>query len=193
MQGRLLPKYKGRYQAHPIGYWQDEFPLAAELGVDCIEYIFDFNDAEKNPLLTSVGYQEIQDLSGSTGVKVLSVCADYFMESPLHAADERIARRSSAVLERLLIASSKLGIRDIVIPCVDRASIQNLTARDRLVGRLLKMVPCAEQCNVNLSLETDLPPVQFGELLNCFDSPRVTVNYDIGNSCLLYTSPSPRD
>ena len=33
MQGRLLPKYKGRYQAHPVGYWQDEFPKAAELGL----------------------------------------------------------------------------------------------------------------------------------------------------------------
>ena len=25
MQGRLLPKYKGRYQAHPKDTWQDEF------------------------------------------------------------------------------------------------------------------------------------------------------------------------
>ena len=22
MQGRLLPKYQDRYQAHPVGYWQ---------------------------------------------------------------------------------------------------------------------------------------------------------------------------
>ena len=42
MQGRLLPKYKGRYQAHPFGYWQDEFPIASELGLDCIEFIFDY-------------------------------------------------------------------------------------------------------------------------------------------------------
>lgn len=36
MQGRLLPKYQGRYQAHPVGYWQDEFEIANEIGLDCI-------------------------------------------------------------------------------------------------------------------------------------------------------------
>ena len=29
MQGRLLPKYKERYQAHPVGYWDEEFSIAA--------------------------------------------------------------------------------------------------------------------------------------------------------------------
>ena len=41
--GRLLPKYQGRYQAHPVGYWQDEFPEAANAGLDCIEFILDYN------------------------------------------------------------------------------------------------------------------------------------------------------
>ena len=39
MQGRLLPKYQGRYQAHPIGYWEDEFEIAASIGIDLIEFI----------------------------------------------------------------------------------------------------------------------------------------------------------
>ena len=34
MQGRLLPKYKGRYQAHPVGYWQNEFDIAASLNLN---------------------------------------------------------------------------------------------------------------------------------------------------------------
>ena len=55
MQGRLLPKYKGRYQAHPVGYWKDEFPIASQLGLDSIEFILDYNDAEKNPLLAPGG------------------------------------------------------------------------------------------------------------------------------------------
>ena len=51
MQGRLLPKYQGRYQAHPVNYWQNEFEIAKNIGLDCIEFILDFNDAEINPLL----------------------------------------------------------------------------------------------------------------------------------------------
>ena len=50
MQGRLVPKLDGRYQAHPKGYWRDEFKVAAELGLDLIEFILDYNDAEQNPL-----------------------------------------------------------------------------------------------------------------------------------------------
>ena len=63
MQGRLLPKYKGRFQAHPLGYWQDEFPIAAEIGLQCIEFIFDFNDYHLNPLWTVDGLKEIQNVS----------------------------------------------------------------------------------------------------------------------------------
>lgn len=55
MQGRLLPKYKGRYQAHPVNYWQKEFEIAKEIGLDCIEFILDYNDAEINPLLKAGG------------------------------------------------------------------------------------------------------------------------------------------
>ena len=60
MQGRLLPKYQGRYQAHPVGYWQDEFPKAAELGLDCIEFILDYKDAGRNPLMVPEGRKEIK-------------------------------------------------------------------------------------------------------------------------------------
>ena len=56
MQGRLMPKYLGRYQAHPIGYWQEEFQKAAELELDCIEFILDYNDADQNPLMTLGGF-----------------------------------------------------------------------------------------------------------------------------------------
>ena len=123
MQGRLLPKYKGRYQAHPVGYWQDEFPKAAELGLDCIEFILDYNDADQNPLMTQEGCKEIQAVCERTGVKVMSVCADYFMEAPLHSENNQKAERSIEVLMQLLKTAAELGLRDIVIPCVEQSSI----------------------------------------------------------------------
>ena len=49
MQGRLLPKYHGRYQAHPVGYWQDEFKIASQLELDCIEFI-QYNQAQVEKL-----------------------------------------------------------------------------------------------------------------------------------------------
>jgi len=185
MQGRLLPKYNGRYQAHPVGYWYEEFSIAAELGLDCIEFILDSNNAEENPLMTTEGRKKIQFLSDKTGVRVLSVCADYFMVKPLHSENEQTALKSTEVLVDLLNASKELGIIDIVIPCVDRSSIKIELLRDRFKEVVHSIIPKAEECEVNLSLETDLDPTQFEKLLSSLDSQRVTVNYDIGNSASL--------
>tara|TARA_B100000315_G_C14553559_1_gene577024 strand:+ start:1174 stop:1983 length:810 start_codon:yes stop_codon:yes gene_type:complete len=185
MQGRLLPKYKGRYQAHPVSYWQDEFFKAAELGLDCIEFIFDYNDYESNPLMTTDGRKEIQSLTDQTGVRVLSVCADYFIEAPLHAENEQTALQNVDVLIKLIKATVELKIKDVVIPCVDGSSIQDENLRDRFTEVLLSIIPGVERHEVNLSLETDLDPFQFEKLLTTLDSPQLTVNYDIGNSAAL--------
>ena len=82
MQGRLLHKYQGRYQAHPKDYWQEEFKSAKEIGLNCIEFILDFTDSELNPLLAKNGPEEILHISEKTGVDVITICADYFMEAP---------------------------------------------------------------------------------------------------------------
>jgi len=189
MEGRLLPKYQGRYQAHPVGYWQDEFPRASELGLDCIEFILDYNDAEANPLLRSDGPDEILAVSEKTGVKVYTVCADYFMEAPLHHTDQEVAASSQEVLRRLLAHGRYLGLTDIVIPCVDQSSMADAAAKERFVQRINPLVEEAEKAGINLSLETDLAPQPFAELLSRFDSCRVTVNYDTGNSAALGFDP----
>lgn len=189
MQGRLLPKYQGRYQAHPVGYWQDEFSIAAKLGLDCIEFILDFNDAGLNPLMLAKGIEEIQNLTASTGVKIQTVCADYFMEAPLHSVDEKTVLQSQQVLRTLLNNGRQLGLTDIVMPCVDQSSMVDQQAQQRFVQNLLPLLDLAEDCAINISLETDLPPQAFAELVTKFDSPRVTVNYDTGNSAALGYDP----
>jgi L-ribulose-5-phosphate 3-epimerase len=185
MQGRLLPKYLGRYQAHPLGYWQNEFKIAAELDLSSIEFILDFNDASQNPLLNPNGVNDIIGISKETGVKVLSVCADYFMEAPLHYSDKNLSENSVKVLSDLLSNCSLIGVKDIVIPCVDQSSLNNTAAVDRLVNNLTPLVDKAENLGINLSLETDLNPHDFAALLDKFPSRAVTVNYDTGNSASL--------
>ncbi len=185
MQGRLVPKYQGRYQAFPIGMWQDEFKVAQECGLDLIEFILDFNDAKDNPLLRQGGVTEIMAISQKTGVSVQTICADYFMEAPLHSDDVSIANHSLQVLKRLLKAAVELKITDIVIPCVDQSSLENKEAVDRFVKQIKSIIPFIEKENINLSLETDLAPQPFIELLDKLNSKNITVNYDIGNSAAL--------
>jgi len=189
MQGRLLPKYQGRYQAHPLGYWQDEFFQAKKIGLDCIEFILDFNDAEKNPLLAKDGPLEILKLSSETGVVVKTVCADYFMEAPLHSIDEDVASKSYKVLQKLIDVAVEINITDIVIPCVDQSTLDGKEAVNRFTVQMKKIMPTLDKHGVNLSLETDLAPEPFVELLNTLNSERITVNYDIGNSAALGFDP----
>tara|TARA_Y100001970_G_C14226843_1_gene856221 strand:- start:217 stop:1056 length:840 start_codon:yes stop_codon:yes gene_type:complete len=185
MQGRLLPKYNGHYQAHPVDYWEDEFPIASTLGLSSIEFILDYNGYKKNPLLTKSGRQKIKSITDKTGVKVLSVCADYFMESPLHSKCERSVQKSIEVLYDLMDAAVFLGIKDIVIPCVDKASILSPNARSRFINVIQDICLRFEKNNINLSLETDLGPTDFANILETINSRSVTVNYDIGNSASL--------
>lgn len=186
MQGRLLPKYKGRYQAHPVGYWQQEFSLASEMGLDLIEFIFDYEDFEKNPLMNEMGLEDILAISTFSGVQVKSICADYFMTEPLHNSTFDSIRHSQDILRRLIINGSKIGVKEIVIPCVDQSSFQQAQGVvEQFVANIQSVLALAEYHQVNLALETDLAPEPFAELLHRCKSTRVTVNYDTGNSAAL--------
>lgn len=186
MQGRLLPRYKNRYQAHPLNYWQAEFFIAKELGFNTIEFILDYNDYQQNPLLTTKGIEEIKDLIAQSEVGVKSICADYFMEAPFHSDKQK---QSEEVLEILLNNSSQLGVADIVIPCVDQSTLKDSNDMNMFVASISKVLPTAEKLNININFETDLNPSRFKNLLTHFSSDCIKVNYDIGNSASLGYDP----
>jgi L-ribulose-5-phosphate 3-epimerase len=189
MQGRLLPKYRGRYQAHPVGYWEEEFYLAKKLKLDCIEFILDYDGHSANPILNLSGIKKILSLEKETGVSVLTVCADYFMEAPLHSDDRKIAKKSLEVLCLLATMCSKLNVSTIVLPCVDQSAIKSSDEMQRLIETIRGVIGHFKDIGISLSLETDLPPKKFKELLNKINSNSVSVNYDIGNSASLGFNP----
>ena len=186
MQGRLLPRFKNRYQAHPLNYWQAEFFVARELGFDKIEFILDYNDYEENPLMSENGVEEIKKITSASGISVKSICADYFMEAPFHSKEQA---KSEKVLETLLKNSSELDVIDIVIPCVDHSTLKDENDMDMLVSSIQKLLPLAEEFGININFETDLNPERFKNLLGRFDSDNIKVNYDIGNSAALGYDP----
>ena len=164
MQGRLLPKYQERYQAHPVGSWQKEFSIAKKIGLECIEFILDFNEIELNPLVCDGGISEIQRTINETGVQVKTICGDYFMEQPLHSADHEVAKRSLATLRKLLTAAEQLSVTDIVIPCVDQSSLNGEEDKRHFFSVIQSVMEDVESKGINLSLEMDLPPKPFKRL-----------------------------
>ena len=183
MQGRLLPKYLGRFQAHPVGYWQKEFKMSSELGFDCIEFIFDYHLFDMNPLFSDEGLDLILFETKNNNVLVKSICADYFMNSPIFS-DE--FDKNIEVLSTLYLNAKKIGVKDIIIPCVDNSSL--LHDNERLKSTI-KFFESFFKINnvekVNICLESDLPPEKFIELINAIDHPQIKINYDTGNSASL--------
>ena len=86
MQGRLSPPVGGRIQSFPVDSWREEFARALKVGLDCIEWVYEFDTEVDNPLSTKAGVLEIRHLVSQSGVAVWSICADYYMQERLVAA-----------------------------------------------------------------------------------------------------------
>lgn len=189
MQGRLLPKYKNRFQAHPVGMWEQEFLIAKNFKLSHIEFILDYNNLSQNPLIYEGGIEKIKKISIENNIKILSICADYLMEAPLHSKDNIIREESIEVINNLIKKASLLNVKDIVIPCVDHSSLNTKIEIELFIKSLEKLIPTCEEYKVNLSLETDLEPIKFAKLLKKINSKNIKINYDTGNSAALGYNP----
>ncbi len=190
MQGRLLPKYNGLYQSHPVGYWQEEFPIAKDIELDCIEFIYDTNYPETNPLMSAAGLEEIQSLSLANNINVSTICADYFMEFPLHDKDLKQREKNIIKFDTLIRSAIKLSVTDIILPCVDSSSIRDINVMNELILVLNSLRSVIDGSNIRISVESDLPPRDFAEFLNKVNLNNIFVNYDMGNSASLGYDPA---
>jgi len=189
MQGRLVPPTENRIQCFPRERWSDEFELAAQAGLDCIEWIYDLYGADVNPLATDSGLEKLRNLSVQHKVKILSICADYFMDKPLVRASQAELEDRLHTFRWLLERGRLIGINRMVIPFVDASSIDTQAEFDGVVMLLKRLLESARHAGIEIHLETSLTPVRFAELLNRLTDPLLKVNYDSGNSSSLGYAP----
>ena len=189
MQGRLSPPIGGRIQSFPVDTWCDEFSLAREAGLDCIEWIYEAETEAVNPLRTDAGVAEIRRLMEDSGVAMWSVCADYYMAERLITSDGTPQEAGVAHLTWLVGRACLLGVRYIVLPFVDESSLRSSKEVGGLLVVLESIMPAAEQSGVELHLETDLKPTDLVAVLEPVSHPLARANYDIGNSASLGRDP----
>lgn len=181
MQGRLT-KPKGRgIQFFPFDNWENEFRTAKKIGIDEIDFIFDLDNYEANPLWTEDGIQKIKSIIAEGGVTVNYICADFFMRRPLS--------QNLKILERLISAAKAIGARGIEIPLLDNSSMKTAEEEDLLVKSLQQVLPLAKEKSITLNLETDYPPQKLLKLIERLSSPLVKITYDSGNSAALGFDP----
>lgn len=179
VQGRLSAQTERGYQAFPWETWQNEFASAADRGLEHIEWVLDSWRLDENPILseTNVVIERTQE----TGVKVVSVCADYLMDRPLDGSDAG----SWTVLSQLAYAMQELGAHWLVVPCVDQSSLRTPSSLARFASAADQLGDELAGTGIRVSLESDLGPAEFAALLTELDPEVFGVNYDIGNSAYL--------
>ena len=182
MQGRLSPPMPGRLQAFPRGTWQQEFERARAIGFDCLEWVFEADEYEQNPLWRESGVKKILELQTRHQVAVKTVCADYFMIHPLFRGLAAERSRSVAVLQRLIEQASRIGTKVILIPVLEEAEIQSRSELEQLAESVGECLPLARAGNLRLGLEAELPGEEYLQLIDFLHSPQVCVYYDTGNN-----------
>lgn len=186
MQGRLTPS-KGRgIQFFPFDFWKEEFHIGQQIGIQEIEWIFDYPDFEKNPIWNSEGCKEIKELITGSGIEIRSVCWDYFMRRPFYKQSENsresFFEENKTIFTRVLAGMKEIGAKLIEIPLVDDSSIKNEAEREAAIAFIRWACDTAADIDIIVGLEADFPVGVFKKFLDEIDRDNVVSNYDSGNS-----------
>ena len=179
MQGRLSPQSDRGYQVFPWDTWRGEFDAASDRNLEHIEWVLDSWRVDKNPIICAAA--TVRERIEETGVRVVSVCADYLMDSPL---DVKV-KKPWETLQALVDAMQIIGAKYLVLPCVDQASLRKSASLDRLRRAAEPLADMVVNSGIRISIESDLGPVTFRHLLEELAPETFGVNYDIGNSASL--------
>lgn len=182
MQGRLSPRPAGKLQEFPWQSYAEEFFKAARLGLHSIEWIFEEPRFEQNPLWTEHGREEIRELIARSGVRVQSVCADYFMVRRLAGETATALSENCDVLAELIVHAHAVGADRILIPLLETSAVDTPELKREVANSLRSAVSTAERYGVTLGLEMEIAGHEYAKFVSSVGSSRVRAYYDTGNS-----------
>lgn len=127
------------------------------------------------------GCEEIRKLAETTGVRVSSVCADYFIAHPFFRVSDDARNHSVASLERLVLRAAAIGIDVIVLPVLEGSEIRTADETEQLLDALARPLERAADHRVRIALETDLTGLENLALVRR-THPTLCLCYDTGNA-----------
>lgn len=173
MQGRFTDKGGFYPQQFPWNGWKQEFYIAGDYGLGCIEWMFNAERFEDNPIWTKGGRKEICRVMSNTGIKVRSICANYFMQHALTSPE------SMNVFERLTDFSEELGAEHIIIPLFDSSAI---TEKSEILKLYEIISECLSKKTMKACFESNLPIDDQIRLCERVSSGNTGICYDVGNA-----------
>lgn len=181
MQGRLSKRPYPVLQDFPKKTWREEFVYAKEIGFKSIEWLFKSVDYTENPIWSCDERREIKEIIKSTGVRVDSLCADYFLEKPFFRTKGYSLENNISILKELIEKASDIGVNLILIPVLEEAEIKKEADIDVLCQVVDAVSEKLEKYNVRLGLETELCAEEYLALIKKINNKNVGIYYDAGN------------
>jgi L-ribulose-5-phosphate 3-epimerase len=182
VQGRLSPPLPGRLQAFPWRTWREEFSRARTCGFASIEWVFEADRHDQNPIWTHEGVVAIRRQVDETGVRVDSICADYFMAHPLFGISDRERQETIAVLEQLIRRGAGAGVKTVLLPVLEASEIRSGKDKLELLDCLRRPLELAAAHRMRIGLETELGAEEYRKLVEAASHPALVVYYDVGNA-----------
>ncbi len=182
MQGRLSPRPAHRLQAFPHQTWPEEFAAAKRVGYSYLEWIYEADRAEENPISSAAGRASIRACAKESGLPVGSVCADYFMIRRL-AGESRAARIENAqALRELVHWTKELGATRILLPLLETSALVTPELVREATESIQSVSSTLDECGIVLGLEMEIPGAEYAQVIRGIGRERVRAYYDCGNS-----------
>ena len=182
MQGRLSSIIDNMIQRFPIDNWESELILASKENWHLMEWTIDYFTFNKNPIL-----QENFESKDFNGIEVNSITADFFMQDPFFlSTDSEKKKLLISDLKKVINSMIKFKIKYLVLPLVDNASLKkNKVDEDDVIENLNIIFNEFNQHDVEFIFESDYEPKKLLNFIEKFNSNKVGINYDSGNSASL--------
>lgn len=182
MQGRLSPRPEHRLQAFPHQSWPEEFAHAKRLGFSYLEWIYEAERAEENPIATSAGRAAIRACAAESGLPVGSVCADYFMVHRLAGGSAEARVRHARALSELVCWTRELGATRILLPLLESSALDTPELVRDAVNSIVSVCPALEANDIVLGLEMEIAGPEYARVIRDIGHGHVRAYYDTGNS-----------
>ena len=192
MQGRLVPSQTGKLQAFPLGCWEDEFPIAAAVGLSTIEWLVDAETVAENPIWREEGCLRIKQIIQESKVSVSSICADYLQVFPLSVLDVEERQSRAVRLSSVIQGAYEIGAQSVLVPCGDEGVHADSSRHSALREGLKLALEKASQVGVKVGLEMDWPAMDQSRWVKQLGHPALGIYYDLGNATSLGYNP-PED
>jgi hexulose-6-phosphate isomerase len=182
MQGRFSPRPENRLQAFPHQTWPEEFARAKRVGFSYLEWIYEAERAEENPIASRAGRAAIRACARASGLPVGSVCADYFMIHRLAGGTAEERSENAAALSELVRWTRELGATRILLPLLETSALTSPELVRQATDSIRSASPALETYDVTLGLEMEIPGEDYAAVIRGIGHSHVRAYYDTGNS-----------